>query len=161
MLNKKVLFICLGNICRSPVAEAILKKKLKDNNLQDNVYVDSAGTAGYHEGDSADPRMIQHASKRGYKIDHIARKFISAKDFLTFDYIITMDDQNFAEVNSHDNINKFGYKIFKMVEFCKKHDITEVPDPYYEGDEGFEKVLDILEDGCSELLEKIRHDITT
>ncbi len=161
MQNKKILFVCLGNICRSPAAEAIMKKYLRDENLQDNIFVDSAGTAGYHIGQTADPRMIRHASERGYNVDHIARKFSAAKDFPEFDYIITMDNQNFEDIKSLDNVNRFSNKIFKMVDFCKNinppRQIEEVPDPYYEGAEGFENVLDILEDGCKGIIEKIKN----
>ena len=157
MQNKKILFVCLGNICRSPAAEAILKKRLTDQNIQDNFYVDSAGTAGYHVGESSDPRMIGYAAKRGYNMDHITRKFNPAKDFVRFDYIITMDNENFEDVKSHDNLNRFSHKIFKITDFCKNMKVDEVPDPYYEGEEGFNGVLDILEDGVNGLLEKLKN----
>lgn len=156
MQNKKVLFVCLGNICRSSAAEAVLKKYLEKEGLQDKVFVDSAGTAGYHIGEPSDPRMIKAASKRGYNIDHIGRKFRAAKDFLKFDYIITMDNQNFADIKELDHVNKFSHKIFKMSEFCKDIKFEEVPDPYYENEEGFEKVLNILEDGCRGILERLK-----
>lgn len=158
MQNKKILFVCLGNICRSPAAEAILRKYLKDENLEDNIYVDSAGTAGYHIGEASDPRMIGLAAKRGFKMDHITRKFNPAKDFANFDYIISMDNQNFEDIKSHDNLNKFSHKIFKMVDFCSSNKIEEVPDPYYEGEKGFNNVLDILEDGCNGILEKLKNE---
>jgi protein-tyrosine phosphatase len=149
MYNKKVLFVCLGNICRSPAAEAILKKYLIDENLQENIYVDSAGTAGYHVGETPDPRMIGYAAKRGFNLDHITRKFNPAKDFVKFDYIITMDN---------DNLNKFSHKLFRMADFCKNIKVDEVPDPYYEGKEGFNNVLDILEDGCKGIIEKLKNE---
>lgn len=158
MPDKKILFVCLGNICRSPAAEAIMKKYLTDENLQDKIFVDSAGTAGYHIGQTADPRMIKHASARGYTLDHIARKFSAAKDFPEFDYIITMDNQNFEDIKSLDHINKFSNKIFKMADFCRNIKIEEVPDPYYEGAAGFENVLDILEDGCKGIIEKLKNN---
>ena len=158
MQNKKILFVCLGNICRSPAAEAILKKKLADKDLQNNIEVDSSGTAGYHVGEYSDPRMIGYAAKRGYNLEHITRKFNPAKDFTRFDYIITMDNENFAEVTSHDNLNRFAHKIFRMADFCKNIQIEEVPDPYYEGEKGFNNVLDILEDGCMGILEKLKNE---
>lgn len=158
MHNKKILFVCLGNICRSPAAEAVLKKNLQDENLQDKIYIDSAGTAGYHVGESPDPRMIGYAAKRGYNVDHTTRKFNPAKDFIKFDYIITMDNENFEEVKSHDNVNKFSHKIFRMADFCRNIKVDEVPDPYYEGEKGFNNVLDILEDGCKGILEKLKNE---
>ena len=158
MHNKKILFVCLGNICRSPAAEAILKKNLQDKNLHDKIYVDSAGTAGYHIGESPDPRMIAYAAKRGYTVEHTTRKFNPAKDFIKFDYIITMDNENFKDVKSHDNVNKFSHKIFRMADFCKNIKVDEVPDPYYEGKKGFNNVLDILEDGCKGILEKLKNE---
>ena len=158
MYNKKVLFVCLGNICRSPAAEAILKKYLNDDNLRDNIYVDSAGTAGYHVGEPPDPRMIGFAAKRGFIVDHITRKFNPAKDFTKFDYIITMDNEIFNDVKSHDNLNKFSHKLFRMVDFCNNIKIDQVPDPYYEGEEGFNSVLDILEDGCKGIIEKLKNE---
>ncbi len=159
MTKKKILFVCLGNICRSPAAEGIMKKFVAQNNLDNIIEVDSAGTMGYHTGEGADPRMKRHAKNRGYDLTSAARRFDPKKDFPNFDYIVTMDDQNFADINSLDNEKKFHNKIFKMASFCKNHDIAEVPDPYYEGSEGFEYVLDILEDGCGNLLNKIKNEI--
>ena len=159
MQNKKVLFVCLGNICRSSAAEAVLKKYLKDEGLHENIYVDSAGTAGYHIGEPSDPRMIKVAAKRGYNVDHIGRKFRAAKDFLKFDYIITLDNQNYADIKELDHVNKFSHKIFKMSEFCKTTEVDEVPDPYYENEEGFENVLNILEDGCRGILDKLKSNV--
>lgn len=161
MQNKKILFVCLGNICRSSAAEAILKNYIQKEGFQDNIYIDSAGTAGYHTGEPSDPRMIKIAGKRGYNVDHIARKFRPAKDFLKFDYIITMDNQNFADIKELDHVNKFSHKIFKMAGFCKNMKIEEVPDPYYEDDDGFEDVLNILEDGCKGIIEKLRNNVNT
>ncbi len=154
MKNTKILFVCLGNICRSPAAEAIMTKKITDKNLQWNISVDSAGVMGWHTGEPADMRMKQHANLRGYEVTSVARKFHPEKDFEEFDYIITMDDENYNNIISMDNEGKYTNKIHKMVEFCKTNRINVVPDPYYEGREGFEKVLDILEDGCEGLLDK-------
>ena len=159
MKKKKVLFVCLGNICRSPSTEAVLKKFIKDENLEDKIEVDSSGTIAYHEGESSDPRMQTHAAKRGYVLDHIARKFNSEKDFIESDYIITMDNKNYSDVISLDIKEKFRNKIFKMSQFAGNINFNEVPDPYYKGAEGFEEVLDILEDACKVLLEKIKDDI--
>ena len=157
MENKKILFVCLGNICRSPAAEGIMKSIVNKKGLNNFISVDSAGTIGYHTGDQPDPRMVSHAAKRGYRLNHKARKFDTNIDFDKFDYIITMDDSNFNDINALDKGGKHKHKIFKMVRFLKNHDVDEVPDPYYLGPQGFENVLDVLEDGCNGLLEHIHN----
>ena len=158
MAKKKILFVCLGNICRSPAAEAVMTRLLKNNNLVDSVEVDSAGTIDYHEGEPADARMRVYAEKRGYKLNSVARKFNPDIDFEKFDYIITMDNSNLEEVKALDLDNKFIKKIYRMVDFSKYYDEAEIPDPYYGGREGFENVLDILEDAAQGLLEKLEND---
>ena len=158
MAKKKILFVCLGNICRSPAAEAVMTRLLKNNNLVDSVENDSAGTIDYHEGEPADARMRVYAEKRGYNLNSIARKFNPDSDFEKFDYIITMDNNNFEEIKALDLDNKFTNKIFRMTDFLNNYDEAEVPDPYYGGKEGFENVLDILEDAAAGLLEKLEND---
>ncbi|MHB1687951.1 MAG: low molecular weight protein-tyrosine-phosphatase [Ignavibacteriaceae bacterium] len=159
MTKKKILFVCLGNICRSPAAEGIMSRMIKFEGLENQIEVDSAGTIAYHTGEHADPRMRKHASQRGYDLTSLARKFNPEKDFKKFDYIITMDNQNYEDVLSIDIKNEYAFKVFKMVQFCKSHKVDAVPDPYYSGSEGFENVLDILEDGCQNLLKKIKNEI--
>jgi protein-tyrosine phosphatase len=149
----------MGNICRSPAAEGIAKKILAERGLNGNIEIDSAGTLDYHEGEPPDPRMIEHAEKRGYNLDSIARQFNPKKDFDYFNYIITMDDENFEEITSLDPKNKHSNKIFMMTNFGSNKNITQVPDPYYEGSEGFEIVLDILEDSVEGLINKVEDDI--
>lgn len=153
----KVLFVCMGNICRSPAAQSIFQSFVKMENLQDKIFVDSAGTIGYHEGDNSDPRMIEHASKRKYVLDHLARK-IREDDLMQFNYIITMDDENYSNVLSMVSDENEISKISKMTDYCKYYTAKEVPDPYYGGAEGFEYVIDLLEDACYGLLEKIKKD---
>ena len=131
MNKKRILFVCMGNICRSPAAEAIMKKKIEKNNLSDMIQIDPAGTIDYHSGESADARMIVHAKKRGYEIDSIARQFDMTKDFKHFDYIVTMDNENYEDIKSMDILNKNKHKIFRMVDFCDNYTIDEIPDPYY------------------------------
>ncbi len=158
MVKKKILFICLGNICRSPAAEAVMTKLLEGNKLGSSIEVDSAGTIDYHEGEQADARMRVYAEERGYKLTSIARKFNPDTDFERSDYIITMDNSNFEEIKALDLDNQFTNKIYRMADFLKNYDATEIPDPYYGGKEGFENVLDILEDATAGLLEKLEND---
>jgi protein-tyrosine phosphatase len=149
----------MGNICRSPAAEGIAKKLSAKRGLEGKVEIDSAGTLDYHTGESPDSRMIKHASKRGYSLDSKARQFNPEKDFEHFDYIITMDNDNYSEIISLDKRNQFADKVFKMVSFGNKIKADEVPDPYYSGSDGFEYVLDILEDSIEGLLNRVEDDI--
>lgn len=159
MDKKNILFVCMGNICRSPAAEGIMKSLVEKEGLKEKVFIDSAGTIGYHAGDTPDPRMVKHAAKRGYNLNSFARKFDLKNDFNKFDYIVTMDDDNYLDIKSLDFRGKYSDKIHKMVEFSRNIKAGEVPDPYYSGSEGFEKVLDILEDACGGLLEKIKNEL--
>jgi protein-tyrosine phosphatase len=149
----------MGNICRSPAAEGIFKKFVKNANLDQKIEVDSAGTIDYHEGELPDARMIKHAGRRGYILDSHARQFNPKKDFDRFDYIITMDDDNYADIVRNDYNKIYRNKIFKMTDFSSDNSVKRVPDPYYGGANGFENVLDILEDSTANLLNKIRADI--
>lgn len=159
MVKKRILFVCMGNICRSPAAEAIMKKVIADKNLTEQIEVDSAGTIDYHCGESADLRMIEFSESKGYKIDSIARQFDSTIDFPKFDYIVTMDDENFDDISSMDIQNKYHNKIFRMVDFCRTYNINEIPDPYFSGQAGFEHVLELLEDATQGLLNRVIDDI--
>jgi len=149
----------MGNICRSPAAEGIAKKILERKGLNGTIEIDSAGTLGYHTGELPDQRMIKHASRRGYILDSTARQFNPRIDFDYFDYILTMDDDNYSEITSLDRKNKYNDKVFKMVSFGNKIKVNEVPDPYYSGSQGFENVLDILEDSIEGLINKVEDDI--
>jgi protein-tyrosine phosphatase len=117
--------------------------------------VDSCGTIPYHTGEKPDPRMIFSAGKRGYKLTHRARMFNPENDFKNFDYIVVMDNNNYNDITAYDPAKKYGDKIYKMVQFCENYKVEEVPDPYYLGPSGFETVLDILEDACTGLLNRI------
>ncbi len=151
-----VLFVCLGNICRSPTAEAVFKKIVQDHNLDAKFVIDSAGTAGHHEGEEADPRTIDHGLQRGYNVTSISRPFKNPKDFENFDYIVVMDEDNYSELLRFDSRKNYKTKIHKMVQFCKIHKLKIVPDPYYGGPEAFEHVIDVLEDACQGFFEKIK-----
>lgn len=145
----------MGNICRSPAAEAIMKAKVAEAGLSDIFIIDSAGTYGGHSGDMPDRRMQKHAAARGYVLDSRARHFYASADFADFDIIIGMDDRNVADLQRLALTGEERKKICKMTDFCRKFDCTEVPDPYYGGERGFDLVLDLLEDGVEGLLEKI------
>ena len=151
----KILFVCMGNICRSPAAEAIFQKMLDKENLNDKFSCDSAGVAAYHVGEGADGSMIVHAAKRNYDLTSISRQFL-VKDFQDFDLILTMDDRNYTDVTDLAGSPEDLGKVHKMVSYCKVHDVPVVPDPYHGGYDGFEHVMDILEDSCTELLIKLK-----
>lgn len=154
----KVLFVCLGNICRSPTAEGIFTKLVKNEGLESLISCDSAGTSAYHSGEAADGRMQMHASERGYKLTSLARQFIS-EDLERFDLVLTMDSSNYENAKAIATDQRFFKKIVPMTNFCKIHNVDEVPDPYYGGDSGFDLVIDILEDSCSELLKSLKKDL--
>lgn len=147
----KVLFVCLGNICRSPAAEAVMQKMINDQSL--DIQVDSAGTSGYHVGEKADSRMREQAIKRGIEVTSIARQFV-ARDFIKFDYILVMDDSNYHDVLLLDPKGEYLHKISKITDYCSERfkDIDHVPDPYYGGKDGFDHVLDLLQDSCFNFL---------
>lgn len=150
MDKKSILFVCLGNICRSPMAEGIFQRIIEKDESSNNYYIDSAGMQGYHQGELPDSRMRYFASKRGYELTHRSRQFCRA-DFDKFDLIIGMDDNNISALNSKANTQEEVNKIFRMTDFCTLRNNDHVPDPYYGGDQGFENVIDLLEDACKGL----------
>lgn len=154
-MDTKLLFVCLGNICRSPAAEGIMKKIVEEHGLSDKIHIDSAGTYGGHSGEKADARMRAAAAKRGYNLTSRSRR-ICDEDFDLFDMIIVMDDTNYERVHRIAPTREASQKIYRMVEFCSYTTFDHVPDPYYEGHEGFEIVLNILEDGCNGLMKKLK-----
>lgn len=158
MDKTKILFVCLGNICRSPSAEAVMKALIKRENLTEAFELDSAGITGYHAGDPADERMQRHAIQRGYHLTSISRPVSSASDFDYFDYIIGMDGQNISDLEAMAPTQASRQKISLMTDYCSTHQHHSVPDPYYGGASGFELVLDILEDACRGLLEQIQNE---
>ncbi|MGF7139815.1 low molecular weight protein-tyrosine-phosphatase [Roseimarinus sediminis] len=154
-MKKRVLFVCLGNICRSPSAEAVFKRVVQKAGLSDEYEIDSAGTIAVHAGEAADARMQRHARRRGYVLDSISRKVNKAVDFDHFDYIVAMDDQNLSDLEVMAQNEEQRKKISKMTDYCTRSAYSSVPDPYYGGDEGFELVLDLLEDAAEGLLQVI------
>ena len=156
--KKKILFVCLGNICRSPAAEGIMESIIVEKGLQDYYVLDSAGLYGGHAGDLPDHRMRVHASKRGYNLTHRSRP-VKSSDFTYFDLIVAMDDSNYSRLKSLAPTIKDEEKVIRMIDFVKAYpQYHYVPDPYYEGAEGFEIVLDLLEDGCRNLLDELESD---
>lgn len=158
MSKKSILFVCLGNICRSPSAEAVMNAKLKQHGLNHKYVIDSAGITDFHAGEPADLRMQQHAKKRNYHLTSISRHVNASVDFEEFDYIIGMDDQNMRDLTVLANSDGDIVKLSKMTEYCTKYTYDSVPDPYYGGSAGFELVLDLLEDACEGLILKIEND---
>ncbi len=153
---KKILFVCLGNICRSPAAEGIFKKKIKDRELENLFVVDSAGTGGWHVGNLADRRMREAALSRGIELTSRSRK-IDHNDLYEFDHILVMDKDNLNAVKSlmKDNTYPINSKIKLILSYSKKSQLDEVPDPYYGGQNGFENVLDLLDDAIDELIDSL------
>lgn len=151
---KRILFVCLGNICRSCTAEEIMRTVLQREGLDREVLVDSAGLISYHQGEQADPRMRAHASRRGYHITHLSRP-VCMTDFYDFDLIIGMDDSNISRLRDLAPSIEEEAKIHRMTEYCICKVVDHVPDPYYGGAQGFENVIDILEDACEGLLQAI------
>lgn len=156
--KQRILFVCLGNICRSPAAQGVMEAVVERASMSDRIEIDSAGTYGGHAGDLPDRRMRHAASMRGYDLRHRARRF-REEDYSRFDMIIVMDDMNYEDVSRLAPERAALNKLHRFVEFCRHHpQWSHVPDPYYEGHEGFELVLDLLEDGCEGLLESLMSD---
>lgn len=155
MKPKKIVFVCLGNICRSPSAEGIFKHLVESRGVANQFKIDSAGTHAYHAGEGADKRMKSHASKRGYNLTSISRRFDPNIDFDYFDMIIGMDNENIHVLKSKARSAADLQKIHKITDFSKIFRYDEIPDPYYGGAEGFELVIDLLEDSCEGLLERL------
>ena len=153
--KKKILFVCLGNICRSPSAEGVMNRLVKEAGREEKLIIDSAGILSYHEGELPDGRMRAHAARRGYNLTHRSRPVLT-EDFYQFDLIIGMDDRNIDDLKERAPSPEAWSKIHRMTEYCTAFPHADhVPDPYYGGAEGFEYVLDLLEDACTGLLKTL------
>ena len=151
----RVLFVCTGNICRSPTAEGILRKLVADAGLERSIAVDSAGTHGYHVGEAPDSRATAHARRRGYDLSGLRARRFASKDFEAFDLIIAMDREH-HELLARLAPREATHKLRMMLEFARRADREDVPDPYYGGPDGFELVLDLIEDAATGLLASLR-----
>lgn len=152
----RVLFVCLGNICRSPAGEGVLRDIVERNGEEERWIIDSAGTGGWHVGELPDRRMRIHARQRGIDLIHRCRK-VTPSDFSEFDIIIPMDSNNELNLRRLAPTLEDAKKIIPMADFVSRgFGYDHVPDPYYEGAEGFELVLDLLEDGCENLFQSLR-----
>lgn len=150
-----ILFICLGNICRSPAAQAVMQAMVDERGLTDRFYIDSAGMGGWHTGDLPDKRMRVRARPRGYELTHRARR-VQPSDFEDFDLIVGMDASNVDDLRYMAATPEQQGKVVMMGDYIRQYPhYDHVPDPYYEGNEGFELVLDLLEDSCVNLLNSI------
>ncbi len=154
MKKISVLFCCMGNICRSPTAEVVFRAKVEGAGLLQQISIDSAGTHDYHIGNPPD-RRAQHAAKlRGYDMSNLRGRQVEAADFSRFDYVLAMDNANMEILNRlcpkelHERLGLF-------LQYAQQHKLTEVPDPYYGGDDGFDQVLNMVEDASAGLLQHI------
>ena len=153
-MTYKLLFVCLGNICRSPSAENIMNQLIEEAGLSDKIVCDSAGTSGYHIGAAPDRRMNIAANKRGLELVGQSRK-LKPSDLQNFDLILAMDKENYEDILYLDREGKYEQKVRMMCEFATQKPDKEVPDPYYGGADGFDYVIDLLYDACAGLLDYV------
>jgi len=156
MKKIKILFVCLGNICRSPLAEAVFKHKIKAKGIADRFEVDSCGTANYHIGDTPDPRTIANARKNGVSINHLGRQ-LSERDLEYYDHIFAMDNSNLRNIQALPDASKYSDKIRLMRDYDTIGTGSEVPDPYYGHERDFQEVFDILDRSTEALIETLTH----
>jgi len=154
----KVLFVCMGNICRSPTAHGVFLKIIKDQSIDQLIEVDSAGTHAYHVGEEPDPRSQSAALQRGVDLSPLRARKVKVSDFKNFDYVLAMDYDNYSNL---EHICPAGYehRLRLFLDFASEFEEKEVPDPYYGGDKGFEHVLDLIEDASRGLLKEIYVDL--
>jgi protein-tyrosine phosphatase len=154
----RVLFVCMGNLCRSPMAEGVFRHHVKRAGLDARIAIDSAGTHDYHVGDPPDPRAQRAAGRRGYDLSAQRGRQVSRADFNEFDYLLAMDEMN-LRVLRRLRPPEHAHKLRLFMEFSVSDAPREVPDPYYGGDQGFEDVLDLVEEAARGLLEHLRSQL--
>ena len=153
-----VLFVCMGNICRSPTAEGVFRKHVSDAGLHDDIHSDSAGTHAYHTGEPSDRRAQAAASRRGFSLEGICARRVTDEDYEHFDYVLAMDEDNLIALKERAP-DTHRYKVRLFLDFAESSREKEVPDPYYGGSAGFERVLDLVEEASRGLLETLRREI--
>ena len=153
-----VLFVCMGNICRSPTAEGVFRRHVSDAGLKETVHADSAGTHAYHVGNRPDRRATEAAERRGYSLAGMRARKVTSMDFESFDFILAMDEDNLLNLREMADAEHHG-KIRLLLEFAQNQELREVPDPYYGGSSGFEKVLDLVEDASRALLDSVKEKL--
>ncbi|MBX2964439.1 MAG: low molecular weight phosphotyrosine protein phosphatase [Cyclobacteriaceae bacterium] len=154
MTKVKVLFVCLGNICRSPLAEAIFKHKVTRRGYESHIEIDSCGTSNYHIGDTPDDRTIENALRNGIVINHLGRQ-LQHEDLEYYDFILAMDRSNHQNILRLDHTNQHHHKVFLMRSFNADDTHDEVPDPYYGGPRGFQQVFEILDRATDSFLQHL------
>jgi protein-tyrosine phosphatase len=153
-----VLFVCTGNICRSPTAHGVFLKQLQQTGLLGRVQVDSAGTHGYHAGEPPDERSQAHAARRGYDLSPLRARRFEDQDFARHDLILAMDHSHLTLLAERCP-SELRHKLHAFTRWCRQHRTKDVPDPYYGDAQGFEQVLDLVEDGCTGLLAHVREQL--
>ncbi|KGI60969.1 putative low molecular weight protein-tyrosine-phosphatase [Prevotella sp. DNF00663] len=151
---KKILFICLGNICRSPAADGVMTHLVKEAKREKDILIDSAGIGDWHIGQLPDARMRQTGMKRGYQFDHKARQF-QTSDFSRFDHIYVMDNENYRIITQMARTDADKNKVEMLADCLREHQSATIPDPYYGTMDDFDYALDLIEDACSHLLEEL------
>lgn len=155
MKTVKILFVCMGNICRSPTAQGVFEKLVREHNLSEHVHIDSAGTHAYHVGEAPDARASAVALRRGVVLAGQRARRVSSTDLEEFDYVLAMDEANYADLAELCSPENY-FRLYRFMDFAPELAISEVPDPYYGGVTGFERVLDLIEAASAGLLADIR-----
>lgn len=151
----KILFVCMGNICRSPTAEGVFRAMVRDANIEHLVKIDSAGTHGFHVGEAPDPRAQAAVKKRGIDISHLSARQINKDDFRDFDLILAMDWENLAHLQQTAP-RQYQHKLMLFMRFASDNEEATVPDPYYGNADGFEKVINYVTDACTGLIDVVK-----
>ena len=156
-MSAKVLFVCLGNICRSPTAQGVFEQRVREAGLSDRILIDSAATGAFHVGNPPDPRTVTAAASRGYDLSKQRARQVRPDDFQSFDFILPMDRMNLGNLRAMQPRDFRGHLALFM-DFSKQRQYGQVPDPYSGGADGFELVLDLIEDAADGLLDHIRRE---